>query len=203
MKSTTTTRGNTLVLVTAILVLLVIIATAFLVRAQSGRAQAAAQQKATGREARVESVAADVAQEVANALFVKRIDGSSMTGTAGQIAANQATGLTGQPAFGEFMARSDFPRLPAEPLAIRYGVDYFDSVSNLNFASVAGGDGYLDGYNFAPFSVNPFTNWPARYGDITGEGNPIGNPGFGDTRWLASTEPVRAMLLTQLQNHQL
>ena len=200
MKSTTTTRGNTLVLVTAILVLLVIIATAFLVRAQSGRAQAAAQQKATGREARVESVAADVAQEVANALFVKRIDSTSMTATTGQIAANQATGLTGQPAFGEFMARSDFPRLPAEPLAIRYGVDYFDSVSNLNFASVAGGDGYLDGYNFAPFSVNPFTNWPARYGDITGEGNPIGNPGFGDTRWLASTEPVRAMLLTQLQN---
>jgi hypothetical protein len=201
MNSTTTTRGNTLVLVTAILVLLVIIATAFLVRAQSGRAQAAAQQKATGREARVESVAADIAQEVANALFVKRIDSSSMTAPAvGQIAANQATGLTGQPAFGEFMARSDFPRLPAEPLAIRYGVDYFDSVSNLDFTSVAGGDGYLDGYNFAPFSVNPFTNWPERYGLITGEGNPIGNPGFGDTRWLASTEPVRAMLFTQLQN---
>ena len=201
MNSTTTTRGNTLVLVTAILVLLVIIATAFLVRAQSGRAQAAAQQKATGREARVESVAADIAQEVANALFVKRIDISSMTAPAvGQIAANQATGLTGQPAFGEFMARSDFPRLPAEPLAIRYGVDYFDSVSNLDFTSVAGGDGYLDGYNFAPFSVNPFTNWPERYGLITGEGNPIGNPGFGDTRWLASTEPVRAMLFTQLQN---
>ena len=119
MKSTITTRGNTLVLVTAILVLLVIIATAFLVRAQSGRAQAAAQQKATGREARVESVAADIAQEVANALFVKRIDGLTMTATTGQIAANQATGLTGQPAFGEFMARSDVPRLPAEPLAIR------------------------------------------------------------------------------------
>ncbi len=200
MNPTTKSRGNTLVLVTAILVLLVIIATAFLVRAQSGRAQAAAQQKAAGRDARDESVAADIAQEVANALFVKRIDSTSMTATAGQIAANQATGLTGQPAFGEFMARSDFPRLPAEPLAIRYGVDYFDSVSNLDFTAVAGGDGYLDGYNFAPFSVNPFTNWPARYGDITGEGNPIGNPGFGDTRWLASTEPVRAMLLTQLQN---
>jgi hypothetical protein len=201
MNATNTARGNTLVLVTAILVLLVIIATAFLVRAQSGRAQAAAQQKATGREARVESVAADIAQEVANALFVKRIDSSSMTAAAvGQVAANQATGLTGQPAFGEFMARSDFPRLPAEPLAIRYGVDYFDLVSNLDFTSVNGGDGYLDGYNFAPFSVNPFTNWPERYGLITGEGNPIGNPGFGDTRWLASTEPVRAMLLTQLQN---
>ena len=53
----TARRANTLVLVTAILVLLVILATAFLVRSQSGRAQAAAEQKATGREHRVESVA--------------------------------------------------------------------------------------------------------------------------------------------------
>ena len=49
-------RANTLVLVTAILVLLVIIATAFLVRSQSGRAQAAAQQKSVAREARVETM---------------------------------------------------------------------------------------------------------------------------------------------------
>ncbi len=188
-------RGNTLVLVTAILVLLVIVATAFLVRAQSGRAQAAAQQKATGRQARVDTLASTVAQEVADALFVKRIDASSM---AAQIAANQATGLTGQPLFGEFMARSDYARLPAEPLALRYGVDYFDSISNLDLGTVTGGDGYLDGYNFAPYSVNPFTNWPARYGNITGEGNPIGNPGFGDTRWLASTEPVRALTMQQV-----
>ena len=55
-------RGNTLVLVTAILVLLVIIATAFLVRSQSGRAQAAAQQKAVGRDDRTETVVQQVAQ---------------------------------------------------------------------------------------------------------------------------------------------
>jgi hypothetical protein len=193
-------RGNTLVLVTAILVLLVIVATAFLVRAQSGRAQASAQQKATGREARVDTLASNVAQEVADALFVKRIDPLSMFAANGapgpQILANQATGLTGQPIFGEFMARSDFPRLPPEPLALRYGVDYFDSISNLTFAN--GGDGYLDGYNYAPYSVNPFTNWPARYGTIPGEGNPIGNPGFGDNRWLASTEPVRALTMQQV-----
>ena len=189
--------GNTLVLVTAILVLLVIIATAFLVRSQSGRAQAAAQQKAAGRGHRVASVAESIAQEVADALFVKRVDSSSLPA---QVTANQNTGLGGQPLFGEFLARSDYPRLPPEPLAVRYGVDYFDSVSNLNLGQVPGGDGFIDGYNFAPFSVIPFTNWPARYGLITGEGNPTGNPGFGDSRWLASTEPMRAMLTTQIQN---
>ena len=196
-------RANTLVLVTAILVLLVIIATAFLVRSQSGRAQAAAQQKSVAREARVETIAADIAQEVADALFVKRIDRNRM---AEQVSANQASGLAGQPIFGEFLARSDYPRLPAEPLAIRYGVDYFDFLDNRTLAgdpanpAVVAQDGYLDGYNFAPFSVNPFTNWPARYGNIAGEGNPVGNPGFGDARWLASTEPVRARLRQQDQN---
>ncbi|MFO0963342.1 MAG: hypothetical protein U0625_10630 [Phycisphaerales bacterium] len=187
-------RGNTLVLVTAILVLLVILATAFLVRAQSGRAQAAASQKAAGREARIDTVGEAMAQEIADALFVRRIDSSSM---AAQIAANQATGLTNSPLFGEFLARSDFPRLPPEPAAIRYGVDYFDLFTNNTLVSIAGGDGFLDGYNFAPYSTIPFTNWPARYGVVAGEGNPVGNPGFGDSRWLAATEPMRALTAGQ------
>jgi len=217
-------RANTLVLVTAILVLLVIIATAFLVRSQSGRAQAAAQQKSVAREARVETIAADIAQEVADALFVKRIDRSRM---AEQVAANRASGLTNAIGLsqmrtqstnpplpyvidnGENFARSDFPRLPPEPLAIRYGVDYFDFFDNRTVAgdpalgngmTAVGEDGYLDGYNFAPFSVIPATNWPARYGAIPGEANSPGNPGFGDSRWLASTEPVRARLRQQEQN---
>jgi hypothetical protein len=187
-------RANTLVLVTAILVLLVILATAFLVRSQSGRAQAAAEQKATGREHRVEAVAAEIAQHVADALFVRRIDPSSLPA---QVADNQATGLAGQPIFGEFLARSDYPRLPPEPLAVRYGVDYVDTVNNVSLAAAAGGDGFIDGYNYAPFATFPFTNWPARYRGIPGEGNPNGNPGFGDTRWLASTEPVRALTVSQ------
>ncbi|MFM9181871.1 MAG: hypothetical protein ACKOV8_11625 [Phycisphaerales bacterium] len=187
-------RANTLVLVTAILVLLVILATAFLVRSQSGRAQAAAEQKATGREHRVEAVAAEVAQHVADALFVRRIDPSSLPS---QVADNQGTGLAGQPIFGEFLARSDYPRLPPEPLAVRYGVDYVDTVNNVSLAAAAGGDGFIDGYNYAPFSTIPFTNWPARYRGVAGEGNPNGNPGFGDSRWLASTEPVRALTVAQ------
>jgi hypothetical protein len=193
-------RANTLVLVTAILVLLVILATAFLVRSQSGRAQATAEQRATGRSHRVESIAADIAQHVADALFVRRIDGNSMPS---QMAANQLTGLG--PANGQFVARSDYPRLPPLPLAIRYEVDYFDLLRNRDGSS--GSDLVLDGYNFAPFATVPFTNWPDRYGvigpggfnDVTvlGEGNPVGNPGFGDSRWLASTEPVRALTVSQ------
>lgn len=189
-------RGNTLVLVTAILVLLVIIATAFLVRSQSGRAQAAAQQKAVGRDDRTETVVEQVAQQVADALFVRRIDASSLPT---QVQANTATGLSpANPAFGAFLARSDFPRLPPEPLEVRYGVDYVDTIVNRTLAQ--GTDNFIDGYNFAPYSTIPSTNWPARYGDVTGESNATGNPGFGDSRWLASNEPVRAMLATQLVN---
>ena len=195
-------RGNTLILVTAILVLLVIIATAFLVRAQSGRAQAAAQQKAAARGDRVEGIASQIAQEVADALFVKRIDRSRM---ADQVAANRASGLNGTNL--EFLARSDFPRLPPEPLAVRYGVDYFDYFDNRTIGGDPASpnavveDGFLDGYNYAPYVVAPFTNPPARYGNLPGDGGwPVGNPGFGDTRWLASTEPMRARLVQQATN---
>ncbi len=183
--------GNTLVLVTAILVLLVILATAFLVRSQSARAGAAALQRAAGRVDRVEDIADAVVQDIADSLFVRPVDNSSL---ATQLAANTAQGIVGTAAN---VARSDYPRLPPDPLAIRYGVDYFDSLDNATLAIVANGDGFLDGYNFAPFSVIPWTNWPDRYGMVNGEGNPVGNPGFGDTRWLRSTEPVRALTMVQ------
>lgn len=184
-------RGNTLVLVTAILVMLVILATAFLVRSQSARAQAGAQNRAAGRVDRVEDVAEAVVQDIADSLFVRPVDQSSFLN---QTTATAAEGITGVPIN---IARSDYPRLPPDALAIRYGVDYFDSLDNSTLALAAGGDGILDGYNYAPFSVIPFTNWPDTYGLVNGEGNPIGNPGFGDTRWLRSTEPVRALTVSQ------
>lgn len=185
-------RGNTLVLVTAILVLLVILATAFLVRSQSSRAQAAAQQRASGRIDRVEAIADAITQDVADSLFVKPVDASSFND---QLAANTAAGFTGS---ALNVARSDYPRLPAQSNAIRYGVDYWDTLDNATLGSIAGGDGLLDGYNHAPFAVAPFTNWPDFLGTpIWGEGNPVGNPGYGDTRWLRSTEPVRALTMVQ------
>ena len=67
-------------------------------------------------------------------------------------------------------------------------------------------DGFIDGYNFAPFEVRPWTNWPDVYNNFLpdsaaplfgniriAETNPVGNPGFGDSRWLRSTEPVRVV----------
>lgn len=228
-------RANSLVLVTAILVLLVIIATAFVVRAQSVRAQASSQQRALGRNSRIESATSDVAQLVADALFARRIDASTYTK---QVQANFDAGMV-EPGRGRYFARSDFPTLPPYPFAIRYEVDMFDgSINALLGTSDPGFDnrflapyaspddwkgGKVDGYNYAPYAVNPFTNWPLRYGEVPGESNfrqwfnpaqsglgtdppspypgnyliptnPRGNPGFGDSRWLASTEPVRAEL---------
>ena len=66
-------RGNTIVLVTAILVLLVIIATAFVSRTRAVRQTSAAQQSSAGRDGRAESVAMNVAQEIAGALFAKPV----------------------------------------------------------------------------------------------------------------------------------
>jgi hypothetical protein len=227
--------GSALVLVIAVLVLLVIIATAFLSRSRSVRAQAGATQLAAGRDARVNSVVADLAQGIADSLFLQPIDKSTYDD---QVAANQATGLAGVPGLGEFFARSDFPRLPPSRFGLRYEVDMFDGsvdgdpdthpgFDNRFLAPYVPGapndrlNAKVDGYNYAPFVVSPFTNWPLRYGRIDGESdfrqwftppqgdpgaappgpygqnyliptNPRGNPGFGDSRWLASTEPVRA-----------
>jgi hypothetical protein len=167
--------GNALVLVTAILVLLVIIATAFLVRSRAVRAQAAASQLAAGRTARAETVVRDLAQGIADALFVRRIDASTY---GAQVLANTNTGLD-QPGLGQHFARSDFPLLPPYPFAVRYEVDMFDGAGpgfdNRLLAPYVDdpsesvfGRSKVDGYNYAPFSVIPFTNWPLRYGEIQG-----------------------------------
>ena len=49
-------------------------------------------------------------------------------------------------------------------------------------------------FNHAPMHVAPVTNLPDDNGVIfppVGPRNAIGNPGFGDSRWLRSTEPLR------------
>ncbi|MCE9618976.1 MAG: hypothetical protein K8R92_03595 [Planctomycetes bacterium] len=189
-------RGNALVLVSAMLVLLVLIATAYLSRTQSQRDTAAAMQNTSGDDRRIESIRKQLASEIALHLFVKPVDPKgSGNWTGGDSAGN---------------------RIPPSPYSVRYGVEpaakagtgWGDQLnSSLDpsnpTALVAGADGFPDGYNFAPYSVIPWTNWPdftvptgnasgTRF-TVTGEpnGNPLGNPGFGDTRWLRSTEPVR------------
>ncbi|MEC7130184.1 MAG: hypothetical protein VXW42_08365, partial [Planctomycetota bacterium] len=67
-------RGNALVLAASVLVLLVIISTTFVSRTQTGRATAAAVRKEAERQDSVDGVGEDIAQLIANALFVRPVD---------------------------------------------------------------------------------------------------------------------------------
>ena len=199
-------RGNALVLVSAMLVLLVLLATAFLARTQSQRSTAAAMQDASGDDRRIDLIKDQLASEIAMHLFVKPIQPNT------------------DPTKNYIGGDSAGNRIPPGMYSVRYGVEpaaktgtgQGDQLSNVVDPSIdqtdltalaTGADGFPDGYNFAPYSVIPWTNWPdfmkptptvsgQRFvvgGDKYPEpnGNPLGNPGFGDTRWLRSTEPVR------------
>lgn len=181
-------RGNTLVLVTAILVLLVIIATAYITRAQGGRVIAAAQRKAIDREDRSQLAVGVVANEIASNLFPKLVD----------------AGNDPMIASGSGVATSSTPRL-SRPFWLGQKLDrYMVDPQTFNGAPIAP-------YNFAPYETKAWTNWPDTQGNaavfgpgapngtvydarglVIGDANPIGNPGFADTRWLRSTEPQRA-----------
>jgi hypothetical protein len=203
-------RGNALVLVSAILVLLVLLATAYLSRTQSQRATAAAMQDSSGDSRRVDLIKKQLASEIAMHLFVKPIDPRG----AGNFVGGDSAGN----------------RIPPGPYSVRYGVEPAAKVGaglgdQLNSrvdpsaynALLGGSDGFPDGFNFAPYSVIPWTNWPdfttpqniptagnpvggTRFVPPGGNGNPLGNPGFGDTRWLRSTEPVRMTISTAFPN---
>jgi len=185
-------RGNTIVLVTGILVLLVIIATAYVTRTQAGRVSSGGINSA-GLRLDVQHVMADMlADEIKNALFMRPLNRAIMS----------------DPAMNPFIsANSNMIRDPAPLNAPRHGIDFDPFFPPLNFP-----------YNFAPYEVVPFTNppdaswnggtllnpglWPIGLGNpqpsvslatpwLAAETNPLGNPGFGDARWLRSFEPLR------------
>ncbi len=180
-------RGNTLVLVTAILVLLVIIATAYISRTQGGRVIAAAQRKAIDREDRADVAAGVVAREIADTLFPRLVDAS-----------DPGVGING-------VATSSSPRL-SRPFWNGQKLDRYMVDPQVN-----GAGSPIAPYNHAPYETRPWTNWPDSQGTevpfgpgagsgrgydanqlVLGDDNPVGNPGFGDSRWLRSTEPMRA-----------
>ena len=185
--STVKRRGSTMILVVSILVLLVIIASAFVSRTQAGRMTASAQQQTAAQSDRVGPIADAVTKEISQSLFAQPVNindaALALVGPAGTIPA----------------ASSSMPRLAPNNSQTRFSIDPLDQLNNSTLAPMPAGDGIIDGYNFAPFEVRPWTNWPDIYnfspaGDIRlDEGNPVGNPGFGDTRWLRSTEPVRVV----------
>jgi len=175
-------RGNSLILVTAILVLLVITATAYLTRTRSVRAISAAELATSQERDRVDVIAADVAREISESLFPAPIDTSGSLGAAA-IPAFLPSGF----------ANPNRPRLPRNLLIAKYGdyarytVDPQDGVSTV----VNGGndDDLPDfSYNFAPYEVRAFTNWPDDFGRSDDQ---PGDPSFGDTRWLRDIEPSR------------
>ena len=184
-KSPVRRRGSTMILVVSMLVLLVIIAAAFVSRAQSLRVLSSAQQLTAAQTDRIGPIAHTVSDEIAQSLFVQPIDitDAALADTQVLIAS----------------ASTAVPRIIPNQTQTRFSVDQIDRMNNSTMAQVPAGDGIIDGYNFAPFEVRPWTNWPDVYNvspnaDIRfAEANPAGNPGFGDCRWLRSTEPVRVV----------
>lgn len=197
-----TRRGNSLVLVSGILALLVIIATAYVTRTQSGRITSVAEQSAAQRDNNAELIAEMLAQIPAEHLFAWPVD------------------PTYNPTFvadsndPRIKPETYKPSGTTGWMPSRYGVDPVDEW-DVNGNQIP--DGLPDRpYNFAPYQVVPYTNppdvlvtdstraplWPAGPGNLhalagTGsdymlaEGNPLGNPGFGDCRWLRDIEPMR------------
>ncbi len=183
-------RGNTLVLVTAILVLLVIIATAYISRTQGGRVIAAAQRKTIDREDRADLAAGVLTREIGDSLFPRLVDQADPGVANGGVATSSSPRLS-----RPFWAGQKLDRYMVDPQVNGDGVP-------------------IAPYNFAPYETRPWTNWPdstnndagVPFGAGTpnggqlfdaaglaiGDDNPLGNPGFGDSRWLRSTEPQRA-----------
>ncbi|MHC4908198.1 MAG: hypothetical protein ACYTF9_00560 [Planctomycetota bacterium] len=176
-------RGNSIVLVAAILALLAIIATAYVSRTQTERITGRAVRQASQRDIGARRVGDDLANLIAMHVFPRPL-GFVANGTV-----------------------VDSNTLRFSPRADRFGTD-----GDFN------NDGLADNaYNFAPHAVVPWTNWPdAGFGGfntvpqqanlprgagnptggagglVIGDSNPLGNPGYGDTRWLADFEPMRS-----------
>ena len=166
-------RGNAIVLVAAVLALLAIVAFSYVIRTQAERATADAVQRASLRDDSASVIAADIADMIGRALFAQPLH--PFASTPGVV------------------VDSNQPRIPIPPDAVPYDRD----------RTVDASGAFIYPYNFAPYTVFPHTNWPDKFplypagpnnlalGDIPGVFNAWGNPGFNDTRWLASFEPER------------
>ena len=187
--------GNAMVLAVALLVILAIVAVAYISRTSSGRTLAQAQQDVAAWNDRSDVIAEEIAEEISSALFPRLV----VTGDLTDDDINNVGGGT---------VPSNFPRAPLLSSQRRYGID--TGTEPINETALS--------YNFAPYTVRPWTNWPDSlgnpnpgippgpgnpvdiatyvaapppFGEVLSDGNPLGNPGFGDTRWLRSTEPQR------------
>ncbi|HJO16540.1 MAG TPA: hypothetical protein QF800_06590, partial [Phycisphaerales bacterium] len=213
-------RGNALILVAGVLVLLVIMATVFLSRAGTLRALGTAQRQSAFHSDRQESVASEIAQEVADSLFVRPIDFTSFE-------------------FGGLVPPDEHRRKRSAPGSSRYGVDPDFTWNRAPWEVVP----WTNPPDWLTYPLRPgklremaassedlrdvlWTNWQwwddSQYGVVDlfqwpdaweswppepvlpseadplfddvvlqPRENPLGGPGVSDTRWLRDIEPQR------------
>ena len=182
-------RGNSIILVVGLIVLLLIIAISFITRAQGLRSTAAAYRDASVHDGSGDGIADHIAKNVAESLFVERID---------------PLDETGQIVIGPV---NEDIRIRPDDSQSRYGVDpnfnwnyapwsvvpwtnppdwltYPNKVGLQNeFYNAGAGQQSLDQ---AVWNDSLFTG-PI----LSSRQNPRGGPGTSDTRWLRDLEPQR------------
>jgi hypothetical protein len=192
------TRGNTIVLVAGILVLLVIIATSYLTRTQSQRVVTVATSEWHQFDDNAKITGEYIADDIAGRLFPWLVDPELVP-------------------IGD-IADANFPRLHPSMYIERYGVEAHRYAVDWDYPYNYAPYYTVPRTNWPDFGF--FTNetlWPAGPGNVSGAagsynlgGNPLlqaaargylaseynalGNPGFGDARWLADIEPMRITL---------
>jgi hypothetical protein len=196
-----------MVLVAGLLVLLVIIVAAFLTSSRGTRELAEAQRERSLRIGSVDDIANQLADEIAGALFARPIDTTGI-GNPADIPNTTQRDL----AFAQ-LRDGNRPRVDPPLNARRYSVDWdadFDGRPDVtwNYApyNVVPWTNWPDNLDvLAAYPTNEEERWPAGAGfpannpnplipslapNLT-ESNPIGDPGTGDSRWLADAEPMR------------
>ncbi|MCI0632081.1 MAG: hypothetical protein L0Y44_15655, partial [Phycisphaerales bacterium] len=174
-------RGNTIILVAAILTLLAIIATAYISRTQAGRQMSAATLQTEMRQDNANIIADELALETAEALFPRPID------------------PTGYP--GLDFPNSNIRRFPLSPTSLRYEIDPTDfGPDRLPFTGDENNQPDFP-WNFPPYRVVPFANWPDEISLIPVGGDIYAGQGCDPNDWPPgpgnSASPSHPILATE------
>ncbi|MDP7030262.1 MAG: hypothetical protein QF733_08580, partial [Phycisphaerales bacterium] len=207
-------RGNALILVAGVLVLLVIMATVFLSRTGTLRELGTAQRQGAFHRDRMESAASDIAQEVADSLFVRPIDYTLIEFVKG-VPPEEARRKTPEASSGRYEVDPQFSwnRAPHEVIPWTNPPDWLTWPLRAGPLPERADDADLDPladltawqwgeYRPSGASLDLFT-WPDAgevwppvtqpYDNVVMQPreNPLGGPGVSDTRWLRDIEPQR------------
>ena len=206
-------RGNALILVAGVLVLLVIIATVFLSRTRTLRELGTAQRQGAFHRDRMESAASEIAQELADSLFVRTIDFTEAEyglGVPPEEARRKAPDVSAtrygvDPDFAWNRAPwavvpwtnpPDWLTWPLRPGKLRQMVNDPDVVVPEDLYAWRWIEdrqgGQVDLFNWPNAAESwPPTTEPYFNAVLQPRENPLGGPGVSDTRWLRDLEPQR------------